>query len=349
MSAEERLIINEGKPTDIERWNTLAEKCDNLLQSTFYDEEQKWFNQRPIYIEVLQQQKLIAGLKVYHYRSKKLGGILSSISASLAQFGEILFDETSGIKFDDIKKQINRTVQEIIKAKRITSFYCTGFYGGQEKLADPERYKVCNSRKFSVAVLNLENSEEQLWNQLHGTHQKNIIIAQKKKLTVSKNTDINLFLSLLEATYQRQNKETPPAKYISRYFLLWSSQNICDLYFTKQEDKVLSGAVIQKFGKAAYYAFGGSIPNKVNAGHFLLWNIILRYKKEGASKFILGEVADETDEENLKFSKGITQFKNRFGAKNVSSGTYTYVIHTFRYRIWNFIQKRFQFLVKKNK
>jgi len=348
-SAERTVLTNKNKPSNIKRWNNLAESCGNLLQSTIHDEEQKWFNQYPIYIEVLQYQKLIAGLKVYHYKSKKLRGIFSSVSSTLTQFGEILFDETVGIEFDDVKTQINKEVQQIIIKERVTSFHSNGFYGGRKKLAVPEKYKTSKSRKFSVAVLDLKNSEEQLWNQLHTTHQKNITIAKKKNLTVFKSENINLFYTLLAATYQRQNKSAPSAKYVSQYFSWWSPQNISELYFVSQDDKVISGAVMQKFGGAAYHVLGGSIPNKINAGHYLLWNIMLRYKKEGISTFILGEVADEIEEENLKFTKGITLFKNRFGTKNIPSGAYTYIIHPIRYSTWNLLQKIFLLLIKQKK
>jgi len=343
------IIISDNKPTDTERWNKLAESCSNLLQSTLYDEGQKMYNQTPVYIEILNNEHLIAGVKLYHYKSRRLPSFISSVSSQLRQFGEIIFDETSGEKFSDVKAQINDAIHKVIKEKKAISFQCSGFYGGLEYLTEPGDYKISERFEFSVAVINLEKTEEQLWNQMHGTHQKNIAYAKKKNLTIFKSDDINLFIPLLTETYDRQSRETTQINHVRKYFALLHPQKIWELFLVSHEGTILSGVLMQKYGNAVYYTFGGTFRNKINAGHYLLWHTILEYKREGYSQFILGQVANKVDEQNLKFSAGITLFKNRFGSENISSDSRTYLVSPLRSGVWNLLQKFFLLLSKNSR
>jgi lipid II:glycine glycyltransferase (peptidoglycan interpeptide bridge formation enzyme) len=245
-----------------------------------------------------------------------------------------LYASSSNVSLETTKKYLTDTVLKIIAGKRIVIFHSMCYYGGTDNIISLNYPLGKRSRDFSVATVLLGKTEEELWKNLHPTQRQNITKAKKNNLEVYKSEDINLFASILEETYKRQGKTPPGHKYILHHYAMLRELGFADLIFVSHEKKVLSAALIQKFGEQAYYAFGGSVQNNLNAGHYLHWNIMLEYNKAGITHYILGEVANEVDMKNIKFSKGITEFKTRFGTTNIPSASREYIIRPVRFFMW---------------
>ena len=165
-----RIIISESKPNNIEHWNKLAEQCGIIWQAVFYDDVQLFFNNHPLYFECYTGKVLIGGVKIYFYQSKKLPAIFRSISTRATQGSEFLFDEGRSDLFEKFNSLIHSEIKKWLREKSITSFYEYSFYGEKEKLISLDQGKKNWESNIGIAVIDLEKSEEELWQKINPKH-----------------------------------------------------------------------------------------------------------------------------------------------------------------------------------
>jgi lipid II:glycine glycyltransferase (peptidoglycan interpeptide bridge formation enzyme) len=132
--------------------------------------------------------------------------------------------------------------------------------------------------------LDLRKTEEELFNNLKLDKRRNVKKAKKTELRISLDKNIDDMVSLIEATYSRQNKNIPwleVAKNIIRNFEN-SFQVIC-----YDGNVPLAGVYIVFDSYKSYYLFGGydDAKQNYNAGPFAMWNAILESKKRGKEIF----------------------------------------------------------------
>ena len=320
--------INYFKPSSISDWNKLSEKNGNILQSTFYDEVQMFFNLSPIYIEYYVNNQLIAGVKLYYYESKKFPWLYKQLSL----FGEFLFDnENKTILKSEIDKEFSAEIKQLFRTKKITFFKYSSYYGDEPLNIDNSSLK---RQKWGINYIDIKQSIEEIQANMHSKHRNMINRAKKENLAFHEISEIQILIDLIEKTYLNQTKDMPNKDYIRYLYEKLSVYNKCGIFIVKSGEVILSAALVQLNGKVADYTFGGNIKNNFGAGQFLQYNVILKLKELGYEKYYLGQVADNYDETNKKFSVGISRFKNRFGGKNKEGISIEIVLKKLNYKIW---------------
>ncbi len=334
-----RIIISESKPNNIEHWNKLAEQCGIIWQAVFYDDVQLFFNNHPLYFECYTGKVLIGGVKIYFYQSKKLPAIFRSISTRATQGSEFLFDEGRSDLFEKFNSLIHSEIKKWLREKSITSFYEYSFYGEKEKLISLDQGKKNWESNIGIAVIDLEKSEEELWQKINPKHRSEVIKAQKHNVTFELSDDIDSFFVLLDETYKYQNTHKPNKDFIRKEYEILKSNNSAQLVFANHEGNYLCGALLYNYGLKSLYNFGGTAKNSIGAGQFLQWEIMKYLKKNNYHKYYLGETSLEIEESNRKFSEGITKFKLRFGADQIPTFHKGYALHPMKLKIWKLLQK----------
>ena len=94
-----------------------------------------------------------------------------------------------------------------------------GFYGeSRQRLIAARASKIFSHREFDVAVIDLKQTEEKLWHNIHPKHRSEVNKAHRYNLRFTQSSDIEYFLKLLHETYRRQNLHTPDLSYIRKEF-----------------------------------------------------------------------------------------------------------------------------------
>lgn len=337
--SELQIIISENKPADSLRWNKLAEQCGIIWQAVFYDDVQLFFNNRPVYFECFADKVLIGGVKIYFYQSKKLPAIFRSISTRATQGCEFLFDEGRSDLFEKFNSLIHSEINKWLSEKSITSFYEYSFYGERGKLISLDHGKKIWESNIGIAVIDLEKSEEELWQKINPKHRSEVIKAQKHNVALKLSDDIDSFFVLLDETYKYQNTHKPNKDFIRKEYEILKSNNSAQLVFANHEGNYLCGALLYNYGLKSLYNFGGTAKNSIGAGQFLQWEIMKYLKKNNYHKYYLGETSLEIEESNRKFSEGITKFKLRFGPDQIPTFHKGYALHPMKLKVWKLLQK----------
>ncbi len=333
--------ISYDKPIDENEWNKLALENSNLLQSTYYDSVQEFYKNKSIYFSFYKDNQFVGGIKLNIWFSDKLSFLSKSISKAATQFGEYLitYDYKENV---ELAKYISETVQKYLKENKYVIFRSGGFYGSENLIIKLDTSKSFNH--FEVATIDLTQQEDVLLANMHLKHRNSLKKAQKSGLVFEEINNVESLLDLMKETYQNQEKTNPNLEYISRVYQILSIKKHCQLFAVKKDEKYLSIALIQKFGKIADYTFAGNSKNNLGAGQFLHWNIMIKLKEEGINVYSMGQVAIEKNENNLKFSKGISDFKNRFGTKRQMCYSQTTILKPIHHYFFKFTLKLFSYV-----
>jgi hypothetical protein len=324
--------ISFNTPSNKTEWDILCYKEGNLLQATHFDEVQAFYNQTPVYIEMFDTNKMIGGVKLYYFTANKLPWLFKQTTI----FGEpIISSELALERKENLLSFLSEAVIKFNQRHKIVVYNQSSFYGG------PVLNILGGERKsWGVFYIDLLQSEESFLKGMHTTHRRMINKAKKSELVFEKLDNIDLFLSLLTETYRRQKKDPPNSEFIRNLYTLLYKNDLVALYFVKDaENRYLSSALVQKFGKIADYSFGGNTNNNLGAGHYLHYKICSELKSEGYNQYYLGQVANEIDEDNLKFTEGISRFKRSFGGYEKQGIQINLVIRKINYKIWKLITK----------
>ncbi|GDX52827.1 hypothetical protein LBMAG27_18740 [Bacteroidota bacterium] len=339
--ADFNIVVTDKAPVNIDEWNLLSFRCNNIWQSTFNDEIQLYFNNWPWYFQCYHQEKLIGGVKIYFYESKKLPAFIRTISTRATQGSEILVDDSKNIEFSKLYFELTAAIKKWLKKKQITSFYSYSFFGETEKLISLIEYKKIWESRIGIAKIDLTKSIDELRKAINPKHRSEIFKAVRNNVTIEFVNDIDLFFLLLDETYKNQNAHPPNKNFIRNEYEIFKSNHSAQLVFAKQNGNYLCGALLYNYGKSSLYNFGGTIKNSIGAGQFLHWEIMKYLKVNGFQNYFLGETSLELSESNLKFSKGISKFKLRFGAQQLPTQHTGYALKPVQLKFWNLLKRLF--------
>lgn len=331
---EIKSVIQYNNPSNKEEWDLLAQSNGNLLQSSFYDDVQSFYQQKAIYVELFFETNLIGGVKLFYYESNKFPWL----HRQLTIFGDfILKNKTTSKERTEIQVTLLQNIETLITNKRVTFFKFSSYYGNYPLLFDKPKIFT---KKWGIAYLDIDKSEQDLYKGIHVKHRNMINKARKNNIIFEVNNDIDLFLNLLHETYKNQDVSKPNDEYIRHLFDTLVQNQKATIYFTKnKEGKYLSGALIQEYGDVADYTFGGNLRNNLGAGQYLQFNIFLTLKKKGIKRYYLGQVATNEEKNNIKFTEGITRFKKRFGTELNSGVGMEIVCNKIKYKLWKILLK----------
>ncbi len=335
--------VSWNSPADFNEWNALAETNSNFFQSSYYDSIQNYFKNKPVYFELKQKGKLIAGVKLLFWESNKLGFFTRAISKSLLQHGEIIYDsnliDSSSLQLCLI--ELKNAVHKFIIENRIVQYTVQGVYG-QDELLLSIKEKIVFEFEFNSGFVDMDNkSAEQLIEGFNRNTKRNLKKTNESQLVFSELNDSKVFNDTMEIIFSQQFPPKPPPyrNYVNSYFTNLEDKKVLSVHQVKFGDNVLAISLFVKNGKTAYSLFGGSIKNEIGAGHYLYYNLMKLFIKEGITKFYFGQVSRELDSGNKKFTQGISGFKRGFGITELRSFKKIFITNKFKYRLWKMMLK----------
>lgn len=333
------LKINESLPSDLVQWDGLAEKNGNLVQSTHFDKVQSFFAQEPIYFELWLAGRLIAGVKLYVWRSRKLGALTATLSRAITQFGEMIVDPSDAHEAEEITDKLSEAARDYVSNQCIVTCGVRGYYGGRGLIGKFDSDTLNGESRFNVAIVGLDGTEDDLWKNVGQNHRRQIKKALRTDLVFEEKEGLEYFVPLLKKSYEPTPHKLPNTNYIRHLHDSLRRERLSRIFVVSERETPLASAVITSLGNTAYYAFGGTQPNGLGAGNLLHWKIMQQLKNEGVTRYVLGEVAPEADSGNTKFSVGISRFKRGFGSYDAESGSAFYVFRKGHHQLWKTLKR----------
>ena len=168
----------------------------------------------------------------------------------------------------------------------------------------------------------------------------NLNLAERKGVQVAGSRDVTTFAKLAGDTAKRQAIHLPGAAYYQAALDLFGPRDEVRLYLATHEGDVLAGIMVFRFGKTAYYLFGGSSDRKreLMPNYLLHWQAMLDFRAMGCDTYDWWGIPEEPAPDHPWF--GLYRFKTGFGGETVRYvGLYEHVLRPGPFRLERRLQQ----------
>lgn len=332
MSGICNIQVSFNKPLNIQIWNSAAEQNAQFWASTVFDEIQRIYNKKPVYIEAYRNGEWMGGLKVLLSDYRKFRAIANRWFREAYIQGEVICNNNSDsveIVFTELVAFANNWLRQqgVISVK-------VSPYNARPSLL-PSFGTAHQFKEFCINHLKIDAGLENIFSAFHPKHRNLIRKAQKQGVDIVEEYDFELFYEkLLKNTYSDNENKLTDKAFLRTFCNVTQKARLMRMFFAIYNGQYCAAAIVISYGNMAEYSFGGNIKTNIGAGVLLQWHIIKELSQSGIQTYSLGQTAANYDASNEKFSLGITRFKNRFGGENIPvwSGVFVYrpVLKKFR-------------------
>jgi peptidoglycan pentaglycine glycine transferase (the first glycine) len=184
-------------------------------------------------------------------------------------------------------------------------------------LASPQHIQPGNT-----LVVDLQGSEEDVFNRMKPKTRYNIRLAGRKEVVVQTSNDIDAFFRVMGVTSQREAFHVHSLEYYRHAYELFYPKGMCELFVANFQGQTLAAMMVFAFGKNAYYFYGASADVERNRKptYPLQWEAIRWAHRKGCSAYDMWGIPDEAtdiDDDEAEAREdglwGVYRFKRGFG------------------------------------
>ena len=174
----------------------------------------------------------------------------------------------------------------------------------------------------STLVVDLQGSEEHIFNCMKPKTRYNIRLAGRKEIVVHTSDNVENFYRVMGVTSQREAFHVHSLEYYRRAYELFHPKGMCELLVADYQDQALAAVMVFAFGKTAYYFYGASADAERNRKptNPLQWEAIRWAHGKGCTQYDMWGIPDEAidvedDEAEAREDGlwGVYRFKRGFG------------------------------------
>lgn len=168
----------------------------------------------------------------------------------------------------------------------------------------------------------------------------NLSLAERKGVTVRATRDVATFAKLAADTAKRQGIHLPGASYYEAALHLFGPKDNVRLYLAYHEGDALGGIMVFRFGKTAYYLFGGStdLKRELMPNYLLHWQAMVDFRAMGCDTYDWWGIPEEPAPDHPWF--GLYRFKTGFGGETVRYiGLYERVLRPGAFKLERTLQQ----------
>jgi peptidoglycan pentaglycine glycine transferase (the first glycine) len=175
---------------------------------------------------------------------------------------------------------------------------------------------------LSTLVIDLQGSEEQVFDRMKPKTRYNIRLAGRKEVCVISSTDLDKFYYLMTTTGMREKFHVHSKEYYQRAYELFHPGGDCELFVAEYQGMPLATLMVFAFGSVAYYFYGASSDEERNrkATYPLQWEAIRWAHARGCLEYDMWGIPDDArgvEEDDLEGREdglwGVYRFKRGFG------------------------------------
>lgn len=199
-------------------------------------------------------------------------------------------------------------------------------------------YKT-NFASFGTLRIDLFQSVEVLWDNLHHKHRNSVRMAEKL------NCDFIVDNNLLDEAIQIINKTHIREKITLVNRKIFTNNSSFKVIAVTNENSIQSVAIYLFSNEGAYYLYGSNADKHINGSmNFLHWNALLYFKELNVKNydFVGVRIGEDISEKYIT----LRRFKSRFGGSLVEG--YMWKIElSLRFKIVKYLIKSFNFILGK--
>jgi hypothetical protein len=187
---------------------------------------------------------------------------------------------------------------------------------------------------YGTYIIDLKQTEEQLWSDLHSNHRNKVLRAMKKGVEIRRGMDyMDTAYDLIRDTFKRSKLGFMSYKDFVR-LILSLGENV-EVFIAYCKGLIQGCLVVPFSGHSAYALYSGRLPiSETGAMNFLRWKAILYFCGMGVKRF--DSVGVRIDPEKGSKSEGLKMFKKRFGGELVQGYMWKYSLKPLKFSIYNF-------------
>jgi hypothetical protein len=186
---------------------------------------------------------------------------------------------------------------------------------------------------YGTHLIDLTDSEEMIWKNVHSKHRNVIRNAAKKRVEILNGSeDLRTVFRLIHDTFQRSKLSFMSFGSFER-MVLGLGENV-KLLIARHAGAAQGCAVIPFSDQRAYYAYGGSVPHPLTgAMNFLQWESIRYFRNLGVKDYDFCGARINP----LPGSKqaGIIMYKERFGARLHHGYMWKYALNSIKSALYS--------------
>jgi len=200
----------------------------------------------------------------------------------------------------------------------------------------------------STLVVDLQGSEEDVFNRMKPKTRYNIRLAGRKEVLVHPSDDIGNFYRIMTVTSQREAFHVHSLAYYQRAYELFHPKGMWELFVADFQGHTLAAVMVFAFGRSAFYFYGasGDMERNRKPTYPLQWEAIRWAQRQGCTEYDMWGIPDEaTDIEDDEAEAredglwGVYRFKRGFGgsikhARRVLDRVYNPLL--YKLYLWRF-------------
>ncbi len=205
-------------------------------------------------------------------------------------------------------------------------------------------------------IIDLNQNLDAILASMHPKTRYNIRLAEKHGVKVrwgETPTDLDIFLSLLEQTSQRDDFRIHQSDYYRAMWSMFHKTKIADqteltikLFLAEYQQEVLAGGLFSFFGDRVVYLHGASNQSHKHlmAPYLLHWEVMKQAQNYGYYQYdlygVLPAQRQLANNDREKKWTGITRFKKGFGGKEINYvGAWDWVYDKMWYVVYKFAKR----------
>lgn len=188
-------------------------------------------------------------------------------------------------------------------------------------------------------VVDLSQTEEQLFSNLKSKTRYNIRLAIKKGVKIvedSSKSGLKTYLEILGKTLQRKGFYLHSPEYFKQMWELLANSDMYHIFHAVYDNTPLVSWIMFKWKDKIYYPYGASLDlhKETMASNLMMWEMITWAKSEGAKEFDMwGSLGSKPDQKSPWY--GFHKFKEGYGAELMKfAGTFDLVLKQPHYKIF---------------
>ncbi|MBN2545871.1 MAG: peptidoglycan bridge formation glycyltransferase FemA/FemB family protein [Spirochaetes bacterium] len=209
-------------------------------------------------------------------------------------------------------------------------------------IIQPPTYAVFNvypknslSAEFGSFVIDLAETEEKIWSNIHSKHKNVIRNAEKKGVIIKRGVEyLDTAYELYINTLKRSNINGSSKDKIIN--LVNNIRSNIEIFVAFSDGKAQGCAIMPYSSYSAYYIYGGSIEKPLTGAMNLLHWEALKYFKSKKVRFYDFAGARINPQAGTKY-ESLQKFKSRFGGSLKKGWLWKIPLNKFKYYFYNFI------------
>ena len=147
----------------------------------------------------------------------------------------------------------------------------------------------------STLVVDLQGSEEHVFNCMKPKTRYNIRLAGRKEVVVHPTDDLEAFYRIISITSQREEFNVHSLEYYRRAYDLFYPKGMCELFVADFQGQNLAAVMAFAYGKNAYYFYGasGDMERNRKPTYPLQWETIRWAHAKGCTEYDMWGIPDE--------------------------------------------------------